>query len=222
MKTLKYLSGPGYEISMGRAVRQVLTESWRFFEENSSLAGSHRICRIRDPRDRKRPQVPTPDAESYLFGPFRLFPGNGPAPRRPRSAASAKSFRNPSPAGRNPGHLMLKEDLMKALWPETRSSRKSTWRIKSRCSAKLLESAGPAPAMYPDRAETWLSFSSRGNTGLKARACAAGSYAPWRRPRAARSVSSRCRLRLKRRRTIAFLATAFPRQSRVHWQACAR
>ena len=62
----------------------------------------------------------TREAQSYAFGPFRLFPeerllrcGDRRLPLPP------KAFETLLLLVRNPGHLMLKNDLMKALWPET-------------------------------------------------------------------------------------------------------
>ncbi|MGB9457366.1 MAG: winged helix-turn-helix domain-containing protein [Bryobacteraceae bacterium] len=60
------------------------------------------------------------EPQAYAFGPFRLVPGE----RLLRRANQVlplppKAFETLLLLVRNPGHLMLKEDLMNALWPDT-------------------------------------------------------------------------------------------------------
>src|SRR5664279_1864045 len=62
----------------------------------------------------------TTEPQSYAFGPFRLVPGerilrrgNQVLPLPP------KAFETLRLLVRNPGHLMRKEDLMTALWPDS-------------------------------------------------------------------------------------------------------
>ena len=60
------------------------------------------------------------EAQSYVFGPFRLVPGEAdPASWDRRLPLPPKALETLLLLVRNAGHLMLKEDLMKALWPET-------------------------------------------------------------------------------------------------------
>jgi DNA-binding winged helix-turn-helix (wHTH) protein/tetratricopeptide (TPR) repeat protein len=60
------------------------------------------------------------DATAYAFGPFRLFPEEQLLRRGDRRLPlPPKAFQTLLLLVRNSGHLMLKEDLMKALWPET-------------------------------------------------------------------------------------------------------
>src|SRR5664280_2410070 len=79
------------------------------------------------PNSPSRIAVPAPEAraeaaeaQSYAFGPFRLVPGerilrrgNQVLPLPP------KAFETLLLLVRNPGHLMRKEDLMTALWPDS-------------------------------------------------------------------------------------------------------
>jgi DNA-binding winged helix-turn-helix (wHTH) protein/tetratricopeptide (TPR) repeat protein len=81
----------------------------------------------RPPNSPSRIAVPAPEAraeaaeaQSYAFGPFRLVPserilrrGNQVLPLPP------KAFETLLLLARNPGHLMRKEDLMTALWPDS-------------------------------------------------------------------------------------------------------
>ena len=58
--------------------------------------------------------------ESYVFGPFRLFPGEQILRRGDSNLPlPPKAFETLLLLVRHPGHLMLKEDLMKAVWPGT-------------------------------------------------------------------------------------------------------
>jgi DNA-binding winged helix-turn-helix (wHTH) protein/tetratricopeptide (TPR) repeat protein len=60
------------------------------------------------------------EAQSYAFGPFRLLPEERVLRRGGRSVPlPPKAFDTLLLLVRNPGHLMLKEDLMQALWPDT-------------------------------------------------------------------------------------------------------
>src|SRR5664280_2679908 len=79
------------------------------------------------PNSPSRIAVPAPEAraeaaeaQSYAFGPFRLVPGerilrrgNQVLPLPP------KAFETLLLLVRNPGHLMRKEDLIAALWPDS-------------------------------------------------------------------------------------------------------
>src|ERR1017187_7374166 len=81
----------------------------------------------RPPNSPSRIAVPAPEAraeaaeaQSYASGPFRLVPserilrrGNQVLPLPP------KAFETLLLLVRNPGHLMRKEDLMTALWPDS-------------------------------------------------------------------------------------------------------
>ena len=81
----------------------------------------------RPPNSPSRIAVPAPEAraeaaeaQSYAFGPFRLVPserilrrGNQVLPLPP------KAFETLLLLVRNPGHLMRKDDLMAALWPDS-------------------------------------------------------------------------------------------------------
>ncbi len=61
-----------------------------------------------------------PEAQSYVFGPFRLIPDERVLCRGDRTLPlPPKAFETLLLLVRNPGHLMLKEDLMKVLWPDT-------------------------------------------------------------------------------------------------------
>ena len=60
------------------------------------------------------------EAQSYVFGPFRLVPEERVLRRGDRTLPlPPKAFETLLLLVRNPGHLMLKDDLMKALWPDT-------------------------------------------------------------------------------------------------------
>jgi DNA-binding winged helix-turn-helix (wHTH) protein/tetratricopeptide (TPR) repeat protein len=62
----------------------------------------------------------TEEAESYAFGPFRLLPEEQILRRGDRELPlPPKAFETLLLLVRNPGHLLLKDDLMKALWPDT-------------------------------------------------------------------------------------------------------
>lgn len=61
-----------------------------------------------------------PEAQAYGFGPFRLVPGERVLRRGDLILPlPPKAFETLLLLVRHPGHLMLKEDLMKALWPDT-------------------------------------------------------------------------------------------------------
>src|ERR1019366_8103109 len=62
----------------------------------------------------------TIEPQSYAFGPFRLVPGER-ILRRGRQVVPLppKAFETLLLLVRNPGHLMRKEDLMTALWPDS-------------------------------------------------------------------------------------------------------
>ena len=66
---------------------------------------------------------------------------------------------------RNPGHLMRKEDLMTALWPDSFVEEVS---LASKISLlrKVLAQGGSRWLLYPDGSETGISLSSRSNTDL--------------------------------------------------------
>ncbi len=74
-----------------------------------------------DPPAAPRSGLPGPqEAQSYAFGRFRLFPGERILRCGDRNLTlPPKAFETLLLMVRNPGHLMLKEDLMKALWPDT-------------------------------------------------------------------------------------------------------
>jgi len=89
---------------------------------------------------------PFPEAHAYAFGPFRLYPeerllrrGNRRLPLPP------KAFETLLLLVRNPGHLMLKDDLMKALWPDT-FVEEVNLANKISLLRKVMEDTGPAPA----------------------------------------------------------------------------
>lgn len=64
--------------------------------------------------------APSSEPESYAFGPYRLFPGERVLRRGDRCLPLPhKAFETLLLLVRNPSHLMLKEDLMSALWPNT-------------------------------------------------------------------------------------------------------
>jgi DNA-binding winged helix-turn-helix (wHTH) protein/tetratricopeptide (TPR) repeat protein len=91
------------------------------------------------------PPSPFPEADAYAFGPFRLYPeerllrrGNRRLPLPP------KAFETLLLLIRNPGHLMLKEDLMKALWPDT-FVEEVNLANKISLLRKVMEDTGPTP-----------------------------------------------------------------------------
>ena len=101
--------------------------------------------RIAVPRD-PEPRVETAEPQAYAFGPFRLVPGerilrrgNQVLPLPP------KAFETLLLLVRNPGHLMRKEDLMTALWPDSFVEEVS---LASKISLlrKVLEEAGAGGA----------------------------------------------------------------------------
>lgn len=58
--------------------------------------------------------------QSYVFGPFRLVPEEQVLRRGERTLPlPPKAFETLLILVRNPGHLMLKEELIQALWPDT-------------------------------------------------------------------------------------------------------
>ena len=60
------------------------------------------------------------EAQSYVFGPFRLVPGERILRRGSQVLPlPPKAFETLLLLVRNPGHLMRKEDLMTALWPDS-------------------------------------------------------------------------------------------------------
>jgi len=60
------------------------------------------------------------EAQSYVFGPFRVLPDERVLRRGERILPlPPKAFETLLLLVRNPGHLMLKEDLMRGLWPDT-------------------------------------------------------------------------------------------------------
>lgn len=98
------------------------------------------------PAPTRDPPALTRDPQSYAFGAFRLFPeeqllrcGDRRLPLPP------KAFETLLLLVRNSGHLMLKEDLMKALWPET-FVEDVNLANKISLLRKVLEDTGPAPA----------------------------------------------------------------------------
>src|SRR5690348_18256166 len=85
------------------------------------------------------------EAQSYIFGPFRLVPEERLLRRGSRRLPlPPKAFETLLLLVRNPGHLMLKEDLMKALWPETFVEEVN---LASKISLlrKVMEDTGPSP-----------------------------------------------------------------------------
>jgi DNA-binding winged helix-turn-helix (wHTH) protein len=91
-------------------------------------------------------RVETTEPQAYAFGPFRLVPGerilrrgNQVLPLPP------KAFETLLLLVRHPGHLMRKEDLMTALWPDSFVEDVS---LASKISLlrKVLEDAGAAGA----------------------------------------------------------------------------
>jgi len=86
------------------------------------------------------------EAQSYVFGPFRLVPEERMLRRGDRNLAlPPKAFETLLLLVRNPGHLMLKEDLMKALWPDT-FVEEVNLANKISVLRKVLEEAGPTAA----------------------------------------------------------------------------
>src|SRR5450759_911537 len=88
----------------------------------------------------------TAEPQAYAFGPFRLVP----AERMLRRGSQVlplppKAFETLLLLVRNPGHLMRKEDLMTALWPDSFVEDVS---LASKISLlrKVLEDAGAAGA----------------------------------------------------------------------------
>src|ERR1017187_2039424 len=79
------------------------------------------------PNSPSRTAVPAPEAraeaaeaQAYAFGPFRLIPGERILRRGDRVLPlPPKAFETLLLLARNPGHLMRKEDLMTALWPDS-------------------------------------------------------------------------------------------------------
>ncbi len=60
------------------------------------------------------------EAQAYAFGPFRLSPEERTLRRGDRNLPlPPKAFETLLLLVRNPGHLMLKEDLMRSLWPDS-------------------------------------------------------------------------------------------------------
>ena len=60
------------------------------------------------------------EPQAYAFGPFRLVPGERILRRSDQALQlPPKAFETLLLLVRNPGHLMRKEDLMKALWPDS-------------------------------------------------------------------------------------------------------
>jgi len=60
------------------------------------------------------------EPQAYVFGPFRLVPSERLLRRGDQVLQlPPKAFETMLLLVRNPGHLMLKEDLMKALWPDS-------------------------------------------------------------------------------------------------------
>ena len=58
--------------------------------------------------------------QAYGFGPFRLMPGERVLRRGDQVLKlPPKAFETLALLVRNPGHLMLKSELMKALWPDS-------------------------------------------------------------------------------------------------------
>ena len=108
----------------------------------------------------------TTEPQAYAFGPFRLVPGerilrrgNQVLPLPP------KAFETLLLLVRNPGHLMRKEDLMTALWPDSFVEEVS---LASKIS---LLRKGPGGRrgrrrLYSNGSETGVSLSSPGHTDL--------------------------------------------------------
>ena len=79
------------------------------------------------PNSPSRTAVPAPEAraeaaeaQAYAFGPFRLIPGERILRRGDQVLPlPPKAFETLLLLARNPGHLMRKEDLMTALWPDS-------------------------------------------------------------------------------------------------------
>src|ERR1017187_1900064 len=62
----------------------------------------------------------TTEPQSYVFGPFRLVPGERILRRGDQVLPlPPKAFETLLLLARNPGHLMRKEELMTALWPDS-------------------------------------------------------------------------------------------------------
>src|SRR5450631_1396108 len=60
------------------------------------------------------------EAQAYAFGPFRLVPGERILRRGDQVLPlPPKAFETLLLLVRNPGHLMRKEDLISALWPDS-------------------------------------------------------------------------------------------------------
>ena len=89
---------------------------------------------------------PSPEAHAYAFGPFRLYPEERLLRRGTRRLPlPPKAFETLLLLVRNPGHLMLKDDLMKALWPDT-FVEEVNLANKISLLRKVMEDTGPAPA----------------------------------------------------------------------------
>ena len=79
------------------------------------------------PNSPSRTAVPAPEAraeaaeaQAYAFGPFRLIPGERILRRGDQVLPlPPKAFETLLLLARNPGHLMRREDLMTALWPDS-------------------------------------------------------------------------------------------------------
>src|ERR1017187_2029587 len=79
------------------------------------------------PNSPSRTAVPAPkaraeaaEAPAYAFGPFRLIPGERILRRGDQVLPlPPKAFETLLLLARNPGHLMRKEELMTALWPDS-------------------------------------------------------------------------------------------------------
>jgi DNA-binding winged helix-turn-helix (wHTH) protein/tetratricopeptide (TPR) repeat protein len=72
------------------------------------------------PAEPDSPPSGSDQAQAYVFGPFRLVPGERVLRRGDRTLPlPPKAFETLLLLVRNPGHLMLKDDLMKMLWPDT-------------------------------------------------------------------------------------------------------
>jgi DNA-binding winged helix-turn-helix (wHTH) protein/tetratricopeptide (TPR) repeat protein len=88
----------------------------------------------------------TAEPQSYVFGPFRLVPGERILRRGDQVLPlPPKAFETLLLLVRNPGHLMRKEDLMTALWPDSFVEEVS---LASKVSLlrKVLEGGGGAGA----------------------------------------------------------------------------
>src|SRR5271157_2327195 len=86
------------------------------------------------------------EPEAYAFGPFRLVPGERILSRGDQVLPlPPKAFETLLLLVRNPGHLMRKEDLMTALWPDSFVEEVS---LASKISLlrKVLEEAASASA----------------------------------------------------------------------------